>query len=152
MAQPRDPRSRFHPVSILEYHRGGRSASSFNDRAHVRDRHGQHIHHLLYTSKATLDLVTGTPFYPTTGGRIVGFRLSVKTAPVTTALQVNVLLDGTTIFDGDFVEVAAGSTFGYRKAPNDKIYFYPDKKLEVDVQTISSAGGPLVLDIEFIPG
>jgi len=150
MAQLRDGRSRFDSLDIRDFYREGRSRA-WNHQAHIDDRDGQHIGHLIYTSAATLSTDTGSPFYPTFGGRVIGFRANVKTAPTST-FQVNVLLDGNTMFNGDYIEIASGSTYGYKKPPNDKIYLYPDKKLEVDIQTVAAAVGPLVLDIELIPG
>lgn len=106
--------------------------------------------HLIYTSAATLTTDAGTPFYPMRGGRVTAVRLGVAGAPSGSALVCDVLLDGDSMFPtSSKPEIAAGSLFGY-KAVTDKTSFSPDSKLQVDITTISSATGPMVVEIEYV--
>jgi hypothetical protein len=149
--QPRDVRSRFDPPDIREFYRLGRSPG-WNEQAHVDDREGQHTKSLIYTSAATLVLTAGTPFWPTLGGRIVGWRAGVAGAPSTGTFQADVLLDAVSVLDGGYVEIASGSSYGYRRAPSDKLYIYPDSKWQVQVVAIQGATGPLTLEFVYLPG
>jgi len=152
MASPRSsPRARFQPVDIREYYRQSQSPE-FNRRAHNNDRDNQHRKHLIWTSKATLATGTFTPIIPTFAGRIVGVRVNVSTAPSAAAAAFDVLKDGVSIFSSGTVDVPAGALYGYRKVADAKIYIIPDIKIQCKITTVSSAGGPAVIDIEYIPG
>jgi hypothetical protein len=148
--QPRHTNQKVEIPDVRDYASGGGSPG-FNRRAHTRDRDGNHRRWLLYQSAATLATGDGSPFQPMFSGRLVALKANVKTAPSGAAFQCDIEMDGTTIFNGGFIEIPAGATTGYRKFPDDKVYLYADKKYLIDIKTISSAVGPLILQFEIIP-
>ena len=149
--QPHDPRSRFDFPDIREFYRRG-TTLSFNDQAHVDDREAQHARSLVYTSTAEITTDTGTPFYPTFGGRIVGWRAGVAAAPTTAVFQTDVLLDGVSALGGEYVEVPVGSLYGYWLPAQGKIYVYPDSRWQLKVAAVGGATGPYTVEFRYLPG
>ena len=107
---------------------------------------------LVWTSQATLTTDAMTPFYPMFNGRIVGIRLNVAGAPSGAALTSDFLLDGVTAFpSSNKPTIPAGQLFGYRSFVTDRASFQYSTKMQFQITTISSATGPMVAAIEYLP-
>jgi hypothetical protein len=107
---------------------------------------------LVYSSKATLDTNAGTPFYPMQAGRLVGVRLQCATAPSGADLTCDILFDGSSIYHtSSKPTIPDGALFGYVSHHQDRISFQADTKIQVQITTISSAGGPLVVELLYEP-
>lgn len=102
-----------------------------------------------YTSKATLDTVISTPWYPPQDYIIESVRANVTGAPVSTALVWDVLIGGSTIFanTAERPQIAAGALFGRSTVPSRQ-GMPMDSKVQVQGITLSSATGPLVLTFQ----
>ncbi len=106
---------------------------------------------LIYTTKLTLDTVAGTPRQPFRGGRIVGIWCKVVTAPTST-LTCDVLLNGQSIFQlMPKPTIPSGSTKSNRAIP-DRTFFVRDDVMKIQLTATGSAGGPMVVEIEYLPG
>lgn len=104
---------------------------------------------LIYTSPADLPLTASVPFYPLRGGLITAVRANVKTAPSGDDAEVDILIDGISVFDGAYVTIPDGSRFGKSKYPKDAVDFQADSKLQVQIIEDGGAEGPMVVAIEY---
>jgi hypothetical protein len=102
-----------------------------------------------YTTKATLDTVAGLPWYPKRGYRLVSVHVSVTGAPSGAALVWDLKVDGSSAFKNTSSRpsIAAGALEGFRTYP-EKLYIPAGAKVQVQGITISSATGPLLMEIE----
>jgi hypothetical protein len=120
----------------------------FNRRAHDQ-MHGPTT--LIYQTATALTTDVGPPLRLPRGGVVTRISCKLAGAPSGSAFQVNVLIDGITVFpSGEYLEVAVGDTvskFKIVERPN----FNEDSVFTVDIQTISSATGPMVMTIEYLP-
>lgn len=105
-----------------------------------------------YTSKATLDTVISTPWYPPQDFIIETVRANVTGAPSATALVWDVLIGGNTIFanTAERPQIAAGALFGHITVPSRQ-GMPLDSKVQVQGITLSGATGPLVLTFQLTP-
>lgn len=108
---------------------------------------------IVYTSRAVLDTVAGTPIHVLRGKRIVGVRVNVAGAPVTNPLDADILRDGNSIFTSidSKPTVPAGVLYGYRFTVQSGEVFV-DSKVQCKINTVSSATGPAVFEIEYVDG
>jgi len=132
--------------------------TDFNYLAHVED-HTPSWHSLVYTSKASLDTVAGTPIALAADAVIVTVRANVAQAPSGAALEYDILRNGTTIFPaGNKPTIAAGKKVGkvfrperlpIRSRGEDNP---EDDTIQVKINTVSSATGPLVVVFRILGG
>ena len=147
------------PTLVLQKARGKRGGrhDSFNTEAHA-DHHLPRI--LVYTGTSTISTSASCPIYPPRGGRIVSVHLNVNgTAPSGAALTCDVLLAGATIFASDLPSIAVGemtsgttgtgNLYDEPRHPGDNLaVFRAFDKLQVQCTAVSSAVGPLVVQLE----
>ena len=120
----------------------------FNQRAH------DHVHGpttLIYQTESTLTTDVGPALRLPRGGQVTAVSCKLAGAPSGSAFQVNLLIDGITVFPtGEYLEVATGETVSKFKIIQ-RPFFNEDSVFTVDIQTISSATGPMVMTIEYLP-
>lgn len=105
----------------------------------------------VYTSKATLDLVISTPWYPPRDYSIQSVKLSVTGTPVATDLVWNVLVGGASIFAENLERprIKAGDLEGRKTFPSRQSL--PEgSKLQCQGITLSAATGPLTITMELL--
>lgn len=117
-----------------------------NQRAH-EELHG--IRTIVYTSKATLAAEQGTPGRFSFGGSVVRVACKLKGAPSGDDFEVDLLIDGVSVFDGTNLKVLDGETvsqFKIIERPN----FNEDSTFVVEVKEVGGATGPFVMTIDYI--
>lgn len=135
--------------------RGNKRTAKFLDPVEFnREAHdGEHdVRVLLYTTEATLVTTAGVPLYPLRGKTMLRARVSVTTAPSGAALAADILIDGNTAFSSidSKLQVRDGEEIG------DPAYFMGGRTVDAaamvqcKIDTISSAAGPAVFEIEYI--
>lgn len=139
-------RSRILQIDLTQPLRKGFTPPEFNRDAHELAHPPQR---LVYTSKSSLDLVAGVPFYPPSGGRIANVKLCVAGAPTST-LTCDVLADGVSIFPlSPKPTILTGALFG-KKAIPDISNIREDTKLQCQLTATGAGTGPLVVIMQII--
>ncbi len=102
-----------------------------------------------YTSKATLDTVISTPWYPPQDFVIETVKANVTGAPVSTDLVWDVLIGGNSIFQNtaERPKIKAGDLDGRVTAPSRQ-GLPAGSKLQCQGITLSSATGPVVITFQ----
>lgn len=121
----------------------------------VADVFGQAPHlpfTLHWTHLAPLDTSAGLPQHPTHPGHITGVRLQVHDGDEPSSdLTADVLLNGTSIFDGTLPTIPAGSSWG-GIAVADYVPFAVDDFLRGQITDTGGSSGPLLMQIECLRG
>lgn len=119
------------------------------------DRRGHdHDHNyktMVYTSKSSIDTLTGVPFKPSFGGSIVRVGCKVSAAPSGADFKVDVLVDTYSIFDSTLLIIKDGTTNSQFKIV-ERPDFNEDSVFTIKVDTVANATGPFTLTIDYIPG
>lgn len=106
----------------------------------------------VHTTKATLDTVISTPWYPPRDFAILSMRANVAGAPSGAALVWDSLIGGNSIFanTAERIQIASGELYGRKTVPSR--YTLPEgSKWQFQGVTLSSATGPLVITVELQP-
>lgn len=107
---------------------------------------------VLYTTKATLDTVAGSPIYVLRGKRVVRAKVSVSGAPSGADLAADILVGGNSIFStlDSKLSVINGNTDGEVMYLMGGRSIAEDDKVQCKITTVSSATGPAVFEIEYL--
>jgi hypothetical protein len=136
------------PDEASDYFRHERAKSDFDYGVH------EQLHvpkQKIYTSKATLDTVAGAKMHLPHGGQLVYVLANVQTGPVTNPLVWTLLKNGTSAF-ATSPTIAAGALYSNVTEFVDNGYFVPYDYFQVQVTTVSSAVGPMVVTIGYLAG
>lgn len=109
--------------------------------------HGPMI--FIYNTSSTLDTTAGPGLRLPRGGELTRISGRVTGAP-TGDMSIDVLAGGTTIFGGTYLKIPSGEKITKEKIV-DRPMFSEDTVFTVQINTINSATGPLVLTFEFLP-
>ena len=152
MQRKRLPRQRPLPVPTMKEYMRSRQrqavSAMFDVRAHERT-HGPTT--LVYQTATTLDTNAGPKLRLPRGGQITKVSCKLQGAPVTNPFKVDLKVDNTTVFEsGTYLQVQAGETVSRGKIV-ERPYFSDESTFVVQINTISSATGPMVMTIEYLP-
>jgi len=146
MARP--PRVSVDNMKSVMRRRADRARQPVNRPAHRRLHAPATI---IYQTATTLDTNTGPGLRMPRAGRITRISGRVAGAPSST-MKINVLIDDFGVFQsGTFLQIQSGSKISEFKVIERPV-FTRDSVITVDIDTIASATGPLVLTIEYVPG
>lgn len=101
----------------------------------------------VYTSKATLDTNAGTGFRLPRGGEITRISGRVSGAP-SGDMSIDVLMNAVSVFGGGYLKIPSGTKVTKEKIVN-RAEFNEDTVFTVQINTINSATGPLVVVFEY---
>jgi hypothetical protein len=103
----------------------------------------------IYNTSSTLDTTAGPGLRLPRGGELTRIAGRVTGAP-TGDMSIDVLAGGTTIFGGGYLKIPSGEKITKEKIV-ERPMFSEDTVFTVQINTINSATGPLVLTFEFLP-
>ena len=104
---------------------------------------------LMWTSSRVLSTNAGSAIYLPRPGMILAVRANVQTAPTGT-LTWTVLKNGTSIF-ATSPTIGSGLKFAAVTSWIDNGVLYDDDFLQVQITTVNSAVGPMVVIFDWIP-
>ena len=144
----RDPAVHVPNMKELFTRRKNLSRVGVNQQAHD-NLHGPVT--LIYQTANTLDTSTGPGLRLPRGGQITRIAGRVAGAPSGGNLKVGIFIDGVSVFDsGEFLVFQSGEKVARFKIVR-RPYFNEDSVFTVDIDTINSATGPMILTIEYLP-
>lgn len=134
------------PDKISDFVRKERAKADFNFGTHEQ-LHAPKL--ITYTSITPLGTTAGSRIYPYRGGQIIRARANVQTGP-TSSLVWKILKNGTSVHASS-PTIGAGLRFASVTEFIENGYFVPDDYFQVQITTVDSAVGPLVVVIEYVP-
>lgn len=103
---------------------------------------------IVFQTSATLDTTAGPGLRFPTGGEITRISGRVATAP-SGDMSIDVLANAVTVFGGGYLKIPSGTRITKEKIV-ERPMFSEDTVWTVQINTINSAVGPLVLTFEYI--
>ena len=103
----------------------------------------------IYNTSSTLDTTAGPGLRLPRGGEITRISGRVAGAP-SGDMSIDVLANAVSIFGGGYLKIPSGTKITKEKIV-DRPMFSEDTVFTVQINTINSATGPLVLTFEFLP-
>ena len=144
----REPRLRVPSMKDYMMARADRERRPVNRQA-LDQLHGPAT--IIYQTNTTLDTDTGPGLRMPRGGQVRRIAGRVAGAPSGGNLKVSIFIDGVSVFDsGEFLLFQSGEKVARFKIIR-RPYFNEDSVFTVDIDTISSATGPMILTIEYLP-
>ena len=131
---------------MSEYLTHASQAHYVNKQAHDR-LHGPR--QIVYTSPVALSTTAGTKLRMPRGGQITNIMATVTGAPTST-LQIDLLMDGVSVFDDGYLQILSGETESEPFRIVSRPYFNEDTILKVKLNAVAAATGPLVVVIEYV--
>lgn len=88
------------------------------------------------------------------GGQVGRITANVDTGnePSGGALEIDVLFDGSSAFSSGYLTIRDGESVSDPKTADAHIYFTEGMLMTIEIVTVSSAVGPLVVQVEYLPG
>lgn len=119
---------------------------------HERHQVAHKVKRMHYTSAAVLTTTAGSRIYFLAGKLLLRARVSVQTAPSGGDLAADILIDGQSAFSSidSKLKVESGQTMGRRAWFMGGRAVPEDSYVQCKIDTINSAGGPAVFEIEYI--
>lgn len=114
------------------------------------------IQTLRWTSKASISVEEGSQIRVPRGyggqiGRVTA-NVTAGNEPSGGSLEIDMLIEGSSVFESGYLTVRDGQAVSDTKLVDGRIYFSEDNLVSFEFITISSAAGPVVIQIEFLPG